>query len=110
MSALDLSKFSKSAQAALRGVIEQTSSNCRYIFTANGINKIHPALCSRLMPVSFDLTAVQFEEALETYITRVINKIREYVPDIEEKSIRKIVQMNYPDYRTIANSLEFEFM
>jgi replication-associated recombination protein RarA len=102
--------LSKNAQAALRGLIEQTSSNCRYIFTANSLNKIHPALCSRLLPVSFDLTASQIEQALEVYTERVISKMRESVSDIDEKRVRQIVQMNYPDYRTIANSLEFEFM
>jgi replication factor C small subunit len=102
--------LSKNAQAALRGLIEQTSSNCRYIFTANALNKIHPALCSRLLPVSFDLTASQIEQALEVYTERVISKMRESVSDIDEKRVRQIVQMNYPDYRTIANSLEFEFM
>jgi DNA polymerase III delta prime subunit len=86
--------LSNNAQAALRGLIEQTSSNCRFIFTANAINKIHPALCSRLLPISFDLTA----------------KMRENVPDADADRVRQIIALNYPDYRTIANSLEFEFM
>ena len=102
--------LSKNAQAALRGVIEQTSSNCRYIFTANDLDKIHPALCSRLLPISFDLTASQIDEALETYSTRVIAKLHETVPDADADRVRQIISLNYPDYRTIANSLEFEFM
>lgn len=102
--------LSKNAQAALRGLIEQTSSNCRFIFTANDLSKIHPALCSRLLPVCFDLTASQIEEALESYTARVIDKMRENVPEIDESRVRQIIQLNYTDYRTIANSLEFEFM
>ena len=102
--------LSKNAQAALRGVIEQTSSNCRYIFTANSLDKIHHALCSRLLPISFDLTASQIDEALETYTNRVIEKLRETVPDADADRVRQIISLNYPDYRTIANSLEFEFM
>lgn len=102
--------LSKNAQAALRGLIEQTSSNCRYIFTANAIDKIHPALCSRLLPISFDLTASQIGEALESYTDRVIAKMRENVPDADAGRVRQIISLNYPDYRTIANSLEFEFM
>lgn len=102
--------LSKNAQAALRGLIESTSSNCRFIFTANALDKIHPALCSRLLPISFDLTATQIEDALESYTARVIGKMRESIPEIDDKRVRQIIELNYPDYRTIANSLEFEFM
>ncbi len=102
--------LSKNAQAALRGLIEQTSSNCRFIFTANDLSKIHPALCSRLYQVCFDLTASQIGKALESYTARVIDKMHENVPEIDESRVRQIIHLNYPDYRTIANSLEFEFM
>lgn len=102
--------LSKNAQAALRGLIEQTSSNCRFIFTANDLSKLHPALCSRLFQISFDLPASHLETALDDYISRVIRKMSEQVPNINKDRVRQIIQLNYPDYRTIANSLEFEFM
>lgn len=102
--------LSKNAQAALRGLIEQTSANCRFIFTANDLNKVHPALCSRLLPISFDLTASHIEAALDSYTSRVIRKMSERVVNLDEDRVRQIIAMNYPDYRTIANSLEFEFM
>jgi len=69
--------LSKSAQASLRGVIEDTSRNCRYIFTANDMSKIHPALCSRLLPICFDMTAMQIEDELKLYKERVIAFMRE---------------------------------
>ena len=102
--------LSKSAQASLRGVIEDTSRNCRYIFTANEMSKIHPALCSRLLPICFDMTAMQIEDELKLYKERVIAFMREQSITVDEVRINRVIEMNFPDYRTIANKLEFELV
>ena len=44
-----------STQPALRGFIEEFSSNCRFIFTCNYKNKIIPALHSRTTVIEFKL-------------------------------------------------------
>ena len=102
--------LSKSSQASLRGVIEDTSKNCRYIFTANDMSKIHPALCSRLMPICFDMTAMQIEDELQRYKERVISFMKEQSIEVDELRINRVIEMNFPDYRTIANKLEFEML
>jgi replication-associated recombination protein RarA len=102
--------LSKSSQASLRGVIEDTSKNCRYIFTANDMSKIHPALCSRLMPICFDMTAMQIEDELQRYKERVIAFMKEQSIEVDELRINRVIEMNFPDYRTIANKLEFEML
>ncbi len=102
--------LSKSSQASLRGVIEDTSKNCRYIFTANDLSKIHPALCSRLMPICFDMTAMQIEDELQRYKERVIAFMKEQSIEVDELRINRVIEMNFPDYRTIANKLEFEML
>ena len=102
--------LSKSSQASLRGVIEETSKNCRYIFTANDISKMHPALCSRLMPLCFDMTPTQIEVELEKYKIRIITLLKIHSPDVDEQRISRLIDMNYPDYRTIANKIEFEML
>ena len=102
--------LSKSFQASLRGVIEETSKNCRYIFTANDISKMHPALCSRLMPLCFDMTPTQIEVELEKYKIRIITILKLQSPDTDEQRISRLIDMNYPDYRTIANKIEFEML
>ena len=102
--------LSKSSQASLRGVIEETSKNCRYIFTANDISKMHPALCSRLMPLCFDMTPTQIEVELEKYKIRIITILKLQSPDTDEQRISRLIDMNYPDYRTIANKIEFEML
>jgi len=102
--------LSKSSQASLRGVIEDTSKICRYIFTANDISKMHPALCSRLMPICFDMTSSQIAVELEKYKIRIISLLKKQSPDTDEKRISRLIDMNYPDYRTIANKIEFEML
>ena len=102
--------LSKSSQASLRGVIEDTSKNCRYIFTANDMSKIHPALCSRLMPICFDMTPLQIEEELKRYKTRVTEFMIQNSLKIDINRISRIIDMNFPDYRIIANKLEFEIV
>jgi replication-associated recombination protein RarA len=102
--------LSKNAQAGLRNLIEATSKNCRFIFTANDITKIHPALCSRLLPINFDLTTSQTTEALNMYINRTIEKVKSQKENIDEKRIKRIIELHYPDFRTIANHIEFELI
>lgn len=102
--------MSKNAQAGLRGVIEETSKNCRYIFTANDLNKIHPALCSRLLPIVFDMTNSQTEEALKSYEEQMILKMKDRFENVDDERVRTIIRNYYPDFRCIGNNLEFELM
>lgn len=101
--------LTKNAQAALRGVVESTSNNCRFIFTANELKKIHPALCSRLIPICFDMTMNQTVNQLESYTKRLLDTLTKDAVTFNEDRVKRIVQMNFPDYRLISNSIEFEF-
>jgi replication-associated recombination protein RarA len=100
---------SKNAQASMRGLIEDTSRNCRYIFTANEVSKIHAALCSRLIPICFDLTSAQTQSALEEYVRVTIEKLKQRSESIDAQRVETIIRHYYPDHRNIANHLEFEF-
>ena len=102
--------LSKSSQASLRGVIEETSRNCRYIFTANDMSKIHNALCSRMMPLCFDMSPAQIEAELEKYKVRIISMLKANHEDVDEQRIFRLIDMNFPDYRTISNKIEFEML
>lgn len=102
--------LSKNAQAGLRKVIEDSSENCRFIFTANEIKKMHPALCSRLLLVNFDMTSSQIMKSLDSYKQRVINKLKERYEQLDTSKVTRIIDINFPDYRCIANHLEFEFI
>lgn len=102
--------LSKNAQAGLRNVIESTSKNCRFIFTANDISKIHPALCSRLLMINFDLTSSQTTEAMNLYIKKTIEKLKIQNENLDESRVKRLIEIYYPDYRAIANHIEFELI
>ncbi len=102
--------LSKSSQASLRGVIEETSKNCRYIFTANDMSKIHNALYSRMMPLCFDMSPAQIETELEKYKIRIISMLKANYENVDEQRILRLIDMNFPDYRTISNKIEFEML
>ena len=102
--------LSKNAQAGLRKVIEDSSDNCRFIFTANEIKKIHPALCSRLLLVNFDMTSSQIVKSLKSYKQRVFAKLAEVYGEIDTSKVERIIDMHFPDYRRIANQIDFEFI
>lgn len=102
--------LSKSSQASLRNVIESTSKNCRYIFTANSIAKFHEALLSRLLTINFDMTPAQIENELFNYKNRVVRRINELYPESELSRIIRIIELYFPDYRSIANTIEFELL
>ena len=102
--------LSKNAQAGLRKVIEDSSDNCRFIFTANEIKKIHQALCSRLLLVNFDMTSSQIVKSLKSYKQRVFAKLAEVYGEIDTSKVERIIDMHFPDYRRIANQIDFEFI
>jgi hypothetical protein len=56
------------------------------------------------------MTVTQTQEALDSYVQRLIEKLKQSNPSLNEDRVRRIVQLNYPDFRTIANHLEFELL
>lgn len=102
--------LSKNSQASLRNVIESTAKNCRYIFTANSIAKFHEALLSRLLTINFDMTAKQIEDELSKYKDRVLSRVSELYPRADSSRIIRLIELYFPDYRSIANTIEFELL
>jgi DNA polymerase III delta prime subunit len=57
----DVDLLSKPMQNALRGIIDKTSKN-RFLFTANDIRKVIPAIQSRALLLSFDVAPLDCAE------------------------------------------------
>ena len=95
-----------SVQPALRGVIEEFSKNCRFIFTCNFKNRIIPALHSRCSVVDFvisknDKPALGME--MLTNVKRILNK--EEV-EYEESVLVQLILKYFPDFRRVINELQ----
>jgi replication-associated recombination protein RarA len=103
-------RLSLDAQSALRGVIEQSSATCRFILTVNKISKIDPALQSRCMPVCFDMPLQTMPAVISKVTATIESRLTEIDASIDESKLHHFVQLNYPDYRTIANKIQFELL
>jgi DNA polymerase III delta prime subunit len=99
-------------QNALKVTIEQTSEYCRFIFITNNPDKIIEPIKSRLKLVCFDQIPKDFDSLVSSHIERVVEKMKAIHSNLSEceiNEITSIVKRNYPDYRKIANEIDFEF-
>jgi DNA polymerase III delta prime subunit len=97
------------AQAALRYVIEKKLFFCRFLFTANDLKKLKPAIQSRMMPLCFDIEPARREGVLKKMAARYESRLSELGISYDPTRLREIVHVYYPDFRAIANNLQFEF-
>ena len=96
-----------STQPALRGFIEEFSSNCRFILTCNFKNKIIEPLHSRCGVIEFNTTKKDMVKLCEQFMARVqdILKAEEItVPD--QKILAELIMRYAPDWRRVLNELQ----
>ena len=62
------------------------------------------------MPICFDMTQTQIDVALQKYKNHIITTLKTDSQDIDEQRIIRLIDMNFPYYRTIANKIEFEML
>jgi DNA polymerase III delta prime subunit len=98
----------KAAQQALPSVIDEMY-HCRFLFAVNDLAKIIPELRSRLMPICFDIEPSGREEVQKRLIDRYESKLAEYGILHDKRRLTEIIGTNYPDLRSIAKKIEFEF-
>ena len=96
----------ESVQPAMRGLIEEFSNNCRFIFTCNYKNKILPALHSRCSVIDFRIKREDKPELAQKF-SEVAIKILDsegikYKPDV----VAKLVVRYFPDFRRVLNELQ----
>jgi replication factor C small subunit len=103
-------KLSQSAQAALRCIIEESVNNCRFIFTTNKLSRIEKPLQSRCMPLNFALSYKEINLMIAKLTNTVHSRLEEIDCKFDGNRISEIVAMNFPDYRAIANAVEFELI
>lgn len=93
-------------QPALRGFIEDFSSNCSFILTANHPHKIIDALKSRCVFHDFTFQdedkkplAMQFMQVCKRILDE--NEI-----EYEDKAVAQIIFRSFPDWRKVINDLQ----
>lgn len=102
-------RLSPNAQDALKVILEQTESNCRFIFCTNNLQKIISPLHSRCKLLSFNYGAEDSKEIMLQYFKRICFVLQRegYTVGQEEKSIlAEFVKNYFPDFRKMLNELQ----
>jgi DNA polymerase III delta prime subunit len=94
------------AQAALRGAIEEYSSNCTFILTNNFKSRLIEALHSRCSVVDFSLKRDEKQEMAAQLFKRMQNILTEEKVNYEKNVLAKIIEKFFPDYRRTLNELQ----
>ena len=94
------------AQAAFRGVIEEFSGNCSFIFTCNFKNRIIQPLHSRCAIIDFKLKNGDKAKMATAFFKRIEQILKTEKIDYESKVIAEVVSKYFPDYRRVLNELQ----
>lgn len=98
--------LSTSASPALRGMIEEFASNCRFILTANFGNRIMDPIKSRCAVIDFALKKEEKKECILGFNRRIKDILAQENITYSPKDTASVIQQYFPDYRKILNELQ----
>ena len=96
----------ESVQPALRAFIETFSSNCRFIFTCNYINRIITPLHSRTTVVDFKIAPSDRPKLAAKFLQRMAYILDNEGIEYSEKVLAELLMKYFPDYRRVINELQ----
>jgi DNA polymerase III delta prime subunit len=97
--------LSHEAQKALRGIIEDVSINCAFIFTCNFKNKLLDALHSRCTVIDFKLNGSKQKVAAQ-FFKRVEYILAQENIEYNKEVVANIITKYFPDNRRVLNELQ----
>lgn len=95
-----------STQPALRGFIEEFSSNCRFIFTCNSPSRIIEALHSRCVVVDFKVDKKEIAELSLQLFKRIRAILKNEEIEYDKQVVIELIKKYFPDIRRILNELQ----
>jgi DNA polymerase III delta prime subunit len=96
----------QSTQPALRGFIEEFSSNCRFILTCNFKNRIIEPLHSRCSVIEFNTTKKQLAELAAQFMKRLQFILKSEEVDFNNKILAELIMRYAPDWRRVINECQ----
>ena len=96
----------QSTQPALRGFIEEFSSNCRFIFTCNFSNRIISPLHSRCSVIEFKIPRGAAPQLAASFLKRVWGILDQESIEYEKQVVAELITKYLPDWRRILNELQ----
>jgi len=94
-----------STQPALRGAIEEFSSNCSFIFTCNFKNRIIDPIHSRCSVIDFKLNGSKAKMASQ-FFKRVEWILEQENVTYDKNVVAAVITKHFPDNRRILNELQ----
>ena len=94
-----------STQPALRGAIEEFSSNCSFIFTCNFKNRIIDPIHSRCSVIDFKINGNKAKMASQ-FFKRVEWILKEEKITYDKEVVAAIITKYFPDNRRVLNELQ----
>jgi DNA polymerase III delta prime subunit len=95
-----------SFQPALRGFIEEFSSNCRFILTCNFKNRIIEPLHSRCSVYEFNTTKKELAALSAQFMKRAEYILEQENVEYDPKTLANVIMQHAPDWRRILNELQ----
>jgi DNA polymerase III delta prime subunit len=96
----------QSTQPALRGFIEEFSSNCRFIFTCNFKNRIIEPLHSRCAVIEFNTTKKQLAELASQFMKRLQTILHSEKVNYNNDILAELIMRYAPDWRRVINECQ----
>lgn len=96
----------QSVQPALRSMIEEFSSNCRFIFTCNFKNRIIEPLHSRCSVIEFKIDGSDKQSIAAAFFKRAVSILKQEQIEFDPKVVAELITKHFPDYRRILNELQ----
>jgi DNA polymerase III delta prime subunit len=87
---------------ALRNVMEEYSSNTRFILTANYKHRIIEAIRSRCILLNFDHNIADIAK----HCAKILSKEGITIPPNQFSGFQSLIKNNFPDFRKIINDLQ----
>lgn len=94
-------------QAGFRGVIDEFTATCTFIFTCNMKARMHDAILSRCVSIEFKLAGSERSEMAGKFLNRVLNILKTEGITFEKLVVAKVIERSFPDYRRILNDLQY---
>lgn len=98
--------LSFAAQPALRAFIEEFSSNCRFILTANYANRVIDPIKSRCAVIDFMMNKEEKAASILAFNKRAKSILEGEEIVFDKKDLAEVVMKYFPDYRKILTELQ----
>ena len=96
----------QSTQPALRGFIEEFSSNCRFILTCNFKNRIIQPLHSRCSNIEFNLSKKDMPQLMSKFMKRAESILATESIEYDKQVLAQLIMLYCPDWRRVLNELQ----